>query len=50
LVKTATGLPVAVAVVKIGIIRDPGCVSVYEQIIATITGCTPLVVDVVLIR
>jgi hypothetical protein len=42
-VKTATGLPVAVAVVKIGITEDPGCGNGYEQISVTATACTPLV-------
>jgi hypothetical protein len=34
LVKAATGLSVAVAVVKIKITGDPGCDSGYEQITA----------------
>jgi predicted transcriptional regulator len=44
LVKTATGRPVTVAVVKIGITGDPGYGSDYVLITATAIGCTSLVV------
>jgi hypothetical protein len=44
LIKTATGLPVTVVIVKIGITGDLGCGSGYEQItaIATATAYTLL--------